>query len=158
MWLPFAGRTPTRRAHVFVWPDLIRTHRGRYHGTSISSLLSPAAGSNRLPCPYHGHALPVELAGQLHFSDTQAIIMIISVKAGAPGLEPGTSWAKTTRSAGLSYTPMIHRSLDQTGIILRHGEQRTEPPTGLEPITCCLQGSCSASMSYGGRHRPGGWD
>jgi hypothetical protein len=27
----------------------------------------------------------------------------------------------------------------------RFGIQRLEPPTGIEPVTCCLQNSCSAN-------------
>ena len=50
---------------------------------------------------------------------------------GAAGFEPATLWSQTRCATGLRYSPQY------------------ATPTGFEPVTYCLEGSCSIQLSYG---------
>jgi hypothetical protein len=64
---------------------------------------------------------------------------------GAARFELTISWSQTKRDTGLRYAPIfnegakIGKHLHQTTFVI---------PAGIEPATCCLEGSCSIQLSY----------
>jgi hypothetical protein len=67
---------------------------------------------------------------------------------GVPGFEPGTPWSQTRCATGLRYTPNLSLLILTRTYAIQNSILQAVIRQGLEPRTCCLEGSCSIQLSY----------
>jgi hypothetical protein len=66
---------------------------------------------------------------------------------GAARFELTISWSQTRRDTGLRYAPNFLIEARRYKNIFNH-QLLFVIPAGVEPATCCLEGSCSIQLSY----------
>lgn len=86
------------------------------------------------------------------------------LNVGVAGFEPTTSSSQTRRDTGLRYTPnnialkfrtnVLIAGANMLGLFIEskyyfHQKRKKVIPSGIEPETYCLEGSCSIQLSYG---------